>query len=64
MRSSALGVSNRLNDIIQGVWGEVADIGFGQCDAKRRAAGEIEAIAASYDAADPHASTNLLLLPG
>ncbi|MDX6588284.1 MAG: hypothetical protein QOI31_2757 [Solirubrobacterales bacterium] len=53
----------RLNGIIQGAWSEVVDIGFGQSDAKRRDAGEIEAIAAGYDASDPHAATNLLLLP-
>ena len=52
-----------LNDIIQGEWGQVADIGFGHSDAKRRDAGEIQAIAANYDAANPHAATNLLLLP-
>ena len=44
---------DRLNDIIQGAWGQVVDIGFGHEDAKRRPAGEIEAIAANYDAADP-----------
>ena len=55
---------DRLNDIIQGDWGQVADIGFGRSDAKRRPAGEIEAIEAEYDAADPHSATNLLLLPG
>ncbi len=43
----------RLNDIIQGEWGEVADIGFGNADAKRRPAGEIGAIAASYDPRTP-----------
>jgi FkbM family methyltransferase len=53
----------RLNDIIQGAWGEVADIGFGHKEAKRRPAAEIEAVAANYDAADPHAATNILLLP-
>jgi FkbM family methyltransferase len=53
----------RLNDIIQGAWGEVADIGFGHEEAKRRPAAEIEAVAANYDAADPHAATNILLLP-
>lgn len=53
----------RLNDIIQGAWGQVVDIGFGRSDAKRRPAGEIEAVAAEYDATDPHAATNLLLLP-
>ena len=41
----------------------MADIGFGHEEPKRRSAGEIEAIAANYDAADPHAATNLLLLP-
>jgi hypothetical protein len=54
---------DRLNGLIQEAWGEVADIGFGHSDAKRRPAGEIEAIAANYDASDPHAATNLLLLP-
>jgi FkbM family methyltransferase len=54
---------DRLNDIIQGAWGEVIDIGFGHEDAKRRPPGEIEAIASDYDASDPHAATNLLLLP-
>ncbi len=53
----------RLNDIIQGAWGQVADIGFGREAAKRRPAGEIEAVAAEYDASDPHSATNLLLLP-
>ena len=53
----------RLNGIIQGAWAEVADISFGREDAERRPASEIEAIAADYDAADPHAATNLLLLP-
>jgi FkbM family methyltransferase len=53
----------RLNDIIQGAWGEVVDIGFGHEEAKRRPAGEIETVAANYDAADPRAATNLLLLP-
>lgn len=54
---------DRLNDIIQGEWAEVADIGFGNADAKLRPAGEIGAVAASYDPSDPHAATNLLLLP-
>ena len=54
---------DRLNDIIQGAWGQVVDIGFGHEDARRRPAGEIEAVAARYDASDPHAATNLLLLP-
>ena len=54
---------DRLNDIIQGEWGQVADIGFGQCRSEARPAGEIDAVAASYDPADPHAATNLLLLP-
>jgi FkbM family methyltransferase len=54
---------DRLNDIIQGAWGQVVDIGFGREDAERRPAGEIAAIAAQYDAADPHSATNLLLLP-
>ena len=55
---------DRLNDIIEGVWGQVADIGFGREDAKRRGQpAEIDAVAASYDPADPYASTNLLLLP-
>jgi len=59
-RADGLG---RLNDIIQGAWAEVADIGFGREVAKRRPASEIGAIAAAYDPADPHAATNLLLLP-
>ena len=54
---------DRLNDIIQGTWGQAADIGFGREAAKRRDAGEIEAIAAGYDASDPNSATNLLLLP-
>ena len=54
---------DRLHDIIQGTWGEVADIGFGRSDAKRRPAGEIGAVAAEYDASDPGSATNLLLLP-
>ena len=53
----------KLNGIIQGAWSEVADIGFGHEEAKRRPAKEIEAVAARYDARDPHAATNLLLLP-
>jgi FkbM family methyltransferase len=53
-----------LNDLIRGAWGEVVDIGFGHADAKRRPAAKIEAVAASYDPKDPHAATNLLLLPG
>ncbi len=53
----------RLNGIIQGAWAEVADIGFGREEANRRPVAEIEAIAAKYDAADPRAATNLLLLP-
>ena len=59
-RAGGLG---RLNEVIQGAWSEVADIGFGRADAKRRPVGEIGQIAASYDASDPHAATNLLLLP-
>ncbi|HYH62109.1 MAG TPA: FkbM family methyltransferase [Solirubrobacterales bacterium] len=55
---------DRLHDIIQGEWSQVADIGFGDADANLRPAAEIGAVAASYDAADPHAATNLLLLPG
>ncbi len=54
---------DRLNDNIQGAWGQVVDIGFGHEDAKRRPTGEIDAISANYDASDPHAATNLLLLP-
>ena len=54
---------DRLNGIIEEAWGEVADIGFGRADAGRRPASEIQAVAAGYDAADPHAATNLLLLP-
>jgi FkbM family methyltransferase len=53
----------RLNDIIQGAWSEVVDIGFGHEEARRRPAGEIESIATAYDAADPRHATNLLLLP-
>ncbi len=56
---SRAGGLDKLNDIIQGEWAEVADIGFGRADAERRPASEIEAIAASYDATDPHAATNL-----
>ena len=54
---------DRLNAHIQGAWGQVADIGFGRSDAKARLAAEIEAVAAEYDASDPHSATNLLLLP-
>jgi len=54
---------DRLNDIIRREWAEVADIGFGRSDAKRRDAGEIEDVAKAYDARDLHAATNLLLLP-
>lgn len=59
-RAGGLG---RLNDIIQAAWAEVVDIGFGREGAARRPAGEIEAIAALYNPADPSAATNLLLLP-
>ncbi|MDQ3759473.1 MAG: FkbM family methyltransferase [Actinomycetota bacterium] len=59
-RAGGLG---RLNDIIQGAWAEVADIGFGREGARRRVTGEIETIAAAYSANDPSAATNLLLLP-
>lgn len=54
---------DRLNGIIRGAWSEVADIGFGREDAKRRPAAELEAVAARYKASDPRAATNLLLLP-
>jgi FkbM family methyltransferase len=54
---------DRLNGIIQGAWGEVADIGFGSEEAKRRPTTEIDAVAANYDASDPSSATNLLLLP-
>ena len=54
---------DRLHEIIRETWSEVADIGFGHEEATRRPAGEIEAVAAEYDASDPHAATNLLLLP-
>jgi FkbM family methyltransferase len=60
---SRAGGLDRLNDLIQGEWAEVVDIGFGNTDAERRPASEIEAVAADYSASDPHAATNLLLLP-
>ncbi len=55
---------DRLNDIIRGSWGQVADIGFGgDKDVSPVLASAIKEIASAINPADPYASTNLLLLP-
>lgn len=59
-RADGLG---KLNEIIRTSWGQLADIGFGHEQPERRPAGDIETISARYAPSDPHAATNLLLLP-
>ena len=55
---------DRLNDIIEGSWGRVANIGFGGNEAVSPVlASAIKEIASAINPADPYASTNLLLLP-
>jgi FkbM family methyltransferase len=54
---------DKLNALIKTAWSHVVDIGFGDADASPRPASEIEAVAAGHEPSDPHAATNLLLLP-
>jgi FkbM family methyltransferase len=58
------GGRQRLDDLIQGSWAQIADIGFGGDGPPHpRPAGELAEMTRSLDPADPYGSTNLLLLP-